>query len=862
MGDSFASHASHAASVPSPLFHSTETPVLSFLKRLRPASLLVLAATAACGGGGDGGGGTTPPPPPPTPAIALSLSATATTLQAGGNTSFTATIARTNFTGAVTVTVGGAPTGVTSTVTPSGDTYTIALSTVATAAAGTFPLTITAAGTGVSNATATYTLTLTAPPAASYTLAVTPATLSVQQGQSGNATVNITRTNFTGAVGLAVTGAPAGVTPTLGAASVTGDNTTLAIAVATTVAAGNYTLTVTGTATGQANRTATLTLTVTAAPSTGSIALSVTPNPLSIAQGATGTATLNIARTNFTGSVTLAASGAPAGVTLTLSSVNTTANSVTANFTVAAGTVPGNYTINFEGVGTGIANATTTLTLTITPVAAGSISITAGNNTIQAGASGSINVFVTRTNYTGSVSLVATGMPNGVTTTYTQPGNGNSGQVTFGVGASVAAGNYPITVTASGTGVANATATGTLTVTAPPSGGGNVTMNFCGTDIPIWLAAQNGNGAWTQVAGGANNTYSFNITSTGAVAWVEQEGNDQFTLNLVYGNSTELQQRGTCAGLVPTNRTATGTVAGFGSSLASFVSVSFGNAGPTTAPTAAAPNFTINNIAAGALDLLASRASFNIATSSIAVDKIFIRRGLNPPNGGSLGTIDFNGADAFDPDTRTVAIGGAVAGENLSASTIFSTGSFSTVVLGSSTSTGTAATFVTVPSARTQAGDLHIVAAGATQTSASLPVVAARTVTTMARQPGNLNVTLGQALSTPTVTSTNGAYARMRFSLARQSDYPNLWAAGFEQGNGNTSRNLNVIVFASAAGAGTVTMEVPDFSGVSGWQNIWGPRVGTQGTWSMQANGWISGNGLSAEGTVIRTAQRFGNLTP
>jgi hypothetical protein len=751
---------------------------------------------------------------------------------------------------------------VTSNVTSSGDTYTIVLTTVATAAAGNYPLTITASGSGVSNATATYTLTLTAPPAASYTLAVTPATLSVQQGANGQATVNITRVNFTGAVGLAVTGAPAGVTTTLGASSVTGDNTTLAVAVATTVATGNYTLTVTGSATGQTDRTATLALTVTAAPTTGSIALTAAPTTLNATAGGAGvTTTVTIARTNFAGDVTLAAAPLPTGATAAFAPATTTGTTSTLTLTFGAGVAAGTYPITITGTGTGIASASTQVSVTVTAAATGSISITAGTNTIQQGASGSINVFVTRTNFTGAVTLAATGMPAGVTTTYTQPGTGNSGQVTFAVGTATAAGVYPITVTASGAGIANAVATGTLTV-AGASSGGNVTMNFCAPNVPIWFAAQNGSGAWTQVTSGANNSYTFGITSTGAVAWVEQDAADDFNLNIVYGSALELGQRGTCGVLTPSSRTVTGTVAGFGSSLASFVTVSFGSAGPTTSPTAAAPNFTINNVPAGALDLLASRASFSLATQSITVDKLFLRRGLNPPNGGSLGTIDFNGADAFDPDTKNVTVGGVAAGELVGATTLFSTATGSSILLGSGTGGTTAqTTFSAFPSARTIAGDLHIVSASASQVSANIPV-ATRTVTTMARDPNNLNVTLGQALSAPTVSSTNGSYARVRLAVARQSDYPNLWTAGFGQSAGSTSRSLSFTVFPSVAGPSTVIMEVPDFSAVAGWQNIWGPRVGTQGQWFASANGWVIGNGNQSEGTVIRTGQRFGNFTP
>src|SRR2546427_10866429 len=49
-------------------------------------------------------------------------------------------------------------------------------------------------------------------PAPDYTLSLTPAALTIVQGATGNTTVAITRTNFTGAVTLSLGNAPTGVT--------------------------------------------------------------------------------------------------------------------------------------------------------------------------------------------------------------------------------------------------------------------------------------------------------------------------------------------------------------------------------------------------------------------------------------------------------------------------------------------------------------------------------------------------------------------------------------------------------------------------------------------------------------------------
>src|SRR5205814_2177322 len=138
-------------------------------------------------------------------------------------------------------------------------------------------------------------------PAADYTLALAPTALTIVQGATGNTTVTITRTNFSGAVTLSLGGAPGGVTGSFDPAAPTGTSATLTVSVAAAVAPGVYNLTVDGTGT-PGNRSTPLTLTVSAAPD---YTLSLASAALTIAQGATGTTTLPITRTNFTGAVTL-----------------------------------------------------------------------------------------------------------------------------------------------------------------------------------------------------------------------------------------------------------------------------------------------------------------------------------------------------------------------------------------------------------------------------------------------------------------------------------------------------------------------------------------------------------------------------
>ncbi len=208
--------------------------------------------------------------------ISVSLSASSLSLEQGEDGTVTATVGRSGgFSGAVSVSVAGAPSGVTATATPSsvasGSTSsTISVSVGGSVAGGSYSLTVKASGTGVSDATATLSLTVTeVSPTGSFTLSLAPASLTIQTGADGTASIDIARTDFTGAVALAVTGAPSGVTAVVDPASTSGNSATLTVTVGGSATAGDYTLTVTGSASGLADGTATLALTVTV-PTTGS----------------------------------------------------------------------------------------------------------------------------------------------------------------------------------------------------------------------------------------------------------------------------------------------------------------------------------------------------------------------------------------------------------------------------------------------------------------------------------------------------------------------------------------------------------------------------------------------------------------
>ena len=79
------------------------------------------------------------------------------------------------------------------------------------------------------------------------------------------------------------------------------------------------------------------------------LGLSRTPSALTIAPGGTGTTTVNLTRTNFTGAVTLGLSGAPTGVTGSFSPSAPTGTSSTLTLSATLATVPGVYHLTVNG---------------------------------------------------------------------------------------------------------------------------------------------------------------------------------------------------------------------------------------------------------------------------------------------------------------------------------------------------------------------------------------------------------------------------------------------------------------------------------------------------------------------------------
>lgn len=167
-----------------------------------------------------------------------------------------------------------------------------------------------------------------APPTPSFTLAVSPASVSVDQGAQGQFTVTLTRSGgFGGAVNLAVEGLPTGVTAgsnlSVGASAT---SLTVTLTAAEDAAVGMASLTVRGTAGDLAAQTASIALTVNevSAP-VPDFEITLDPNTLTLEAGGSAEVAVSISRTGgFDGVVTFSAGGLPDGVSAVFEPEETT----------------------------------------------------------------------------------------------------------------------------------------------------------------------------------------------------------------------------------------------------------------------------------------------------------------------------------------------------------------------------------------------------------------------------------------------------------------------------------------------------------------------------------------------------------
>lgn len=203
----------------------------------------------------------------PTPDFSLTTSPSSQTVTVGGAASYTSTISALNgFTGTVTLTASGLPTGATATFNPSSvttsGTSALTISTTSSTPAGTSTITISGTSGSLTH-TSQVTLVVNAVAVPDFSISATPASQTVIVGSGTSYTATIGSINgFGGTVSLSASGLPTGATATFTPATVTTSGTSsVAVTTSSSTPTGTFTITITGTS-GSTSHGATVTLVV------------------------------------------------------------------------------------------------------------------------------------------------------------------------------------------------------------------------------------------------------------------------------------------------------------------------------------------------------------------------------------------------------------------------------------------------------------------------------------------------------------------------------------------------------------------------------------------------------------------------
>ncbi len=591
------------------------------------------------------------------------------TVVQGGSTSYGVTITPLGgFSGQVTLSASGLPTGATGSFTtnPATTSSSLSVTTLATTPAGSYTLTITGVSGSLTH-TATVTLVVNVPP--DYSLSGSPASQTVAQGVSTSYGVTITPVGgFSSQVSLSVSGLPFDATGSFTTNPAT-TSSSLSVTTAADTPTGTYTLTITGTS-GSLSHTATVTLVVTVPPD---FSIAGSPSSQTVIRGSNTTYGITITPSaSFTNSVTLSVAGLPAGATGAFAPNPATTTS-TLTVTTSSTTPAGSYTLTLTGVGGGLTR-TTTVTLVVNLPPDFSLSGSPSSQSVIHGGSTSYGITITPSGgFSGQVTLSVAGLPTGATGSFDTNPATTSSSLSVTTATTTPAGSYTLTITGV-SGSLTHTATVTLVVSVPPdfslSGSPasqtvvqGKSINYTVTITPVGgFAGQ----VTLSVAGlptGATPTFSVNpatTTSTLSVATLATTPTGSYTLTITGVN-----------GALTHTATVSLTVAHPGVIYDSKVSSGI-KFGVTTITTPAIVIGTGSNRAAMIMVAMGANTATNITaslggvaatlvpgtdTGTAAAIRTMIFQVINPPSGSKTATVSWT--TSMNADVGVIAVSGA-----------------------------------------------------------------------------------------------------------------------------------------------------------------------------------------------------------
>lgn len=267
-------------------------------------------------------------------------------------------------------------------------------------------------------------------------------------------------------------------------------------------------------------------------PSCGSVAptfgLDVAPSSRSVVQGQSTTFDVTVTSQNgYTGAGSYLASGLPDGATAEFNGSGYSNGAGTSTMTVqtSASTPPGTYQVVVtatDSAGAPSKSSTVSLTVTAAPVPTFSLSATPSSRTILQGQSASFSATVTAQNgYGGSGSFSVTGLPAGVTGSFSPTGFTGSGSTTLTIPTTsqTTPGTYQLTITAEDS-VSGITRTAPVTLVVNPEAAADFSFSASPSQLVV-KRGRSGNYTLTVTAtGGFDEPVTFGVTGlpTGVTA--------------------------------------------------------------------------------------------------------------------------------------------------------------------------------------------------------------------------------------------------------------------------------------------------------------------------------------------------------
>jgi hypothetical protein len=378
-------------------------------------------------------------------------------------------------------------------------------------------------------------------------------------------------------------------------------------------------------------------------------------------------------------------------------------------------------------------------------------------------------------------------------------------------------------------------------------------------DMPSWFAVQDGDGSWQRVSESASGSFDFEIASgRGGIAMYTPGGSDP-GLYVVYATTEELEANmPACNGSV---RTVTGSVTGYAT--ADNVALAMGASDDVVFGSEPPPSFfSLPNVDATVTDLVAIRyrtsSGGNVAFESIP-NNVVLRRNVT---GTSTSLLDFSSAtEAGAPLRREINITNSVSGEAISVRS--SVALNSTVALIAAYDTYSAlvsgsviVAFHGLPAARLNSDETNVTRVSATKSAGSGSET--RYSSFVFSNPVDQSLTLGPALGAVTVAGSSRPAATYNV----QASYDKLFDVIFSQGNGSTARQIEVLATSAYLdGATTVTLAVPNLSGVAGFSSDWLLVPGVSSFWDFFAAD-ADASLLTGRPIAFQGAQRASTFTP